>query len=111
MPIKFKTISICEDKTIKFCSLSKKGYKKILWFVHVKLRTKYKKAPIENNKALLLIFEPRLVIIIIKKNKETLNSKLWPKNWVLLEIPKLKLNESSIKGYKLPMIINLKSAA
>ena len=25
MPIKFKTISICEDKTIKFCSFSKKG--------------------------------------------------------------------------------------
>ena len=29
IPIKFKTISICEDKMIKFCSFSKKGYKKI----------------------------------------------------------------------------------
>ena len=40
------------------------------------LRTKYKKEPIENNRALLLILVLRLVTIIIRKNNKTLNNKL-----------------------------------
>ena len=91
-------ILICDDKTIELSSFSKKGYKKTLWFDHVKLRTKYKKEPIENNRALLLILVLRLVTIIIRKNNKTLNNKLWPKNWVLFEIPKLKIIESRNKG-------------
>ena len=35
---------------------------------------------------------------VIRKNNKTLNNKLWPKNWVLFETPKLKIIESRNKG-------------